>query len=66
MCILVFVYNRYFCALSYMCLILLKIPKLKELSDNLWLIDSGDLLLVIEGGWFEEVCMYMGVSFYFL
>ena len=31
---------------------------LEELLDSLRLIDLG-ICLVIEGGWFEEVCMYV-------
>ena len=64
-CILVFVYKRCFCALSYMCLYLMKMSILEELSDYLRLIDFS-ICLMIEGGWFEEVWMQMGVSFSFL
>ena len=39
-----------------MCLCLLKISMLEELLDSLRLIDFG-ICLVIEGGWFEEVCI---------
>ena len=47
-----------------MCLFLLKISMLEELSDSLRLFDFS-IYLMIEDGWFEEVCMLMGVSFSF-
>ena len=37
-----------------MCLYLLKMPMLEELSDSLVLTDFG-ICLIIEGGWFEDV-----------
>ena len=39
-------------------------PILEELSDSLQVIDFV-IYLIIEGGWFEEVYVEMGVSFSF-
>ena len=43
-------------AVSYTPFALLKIVSLEELSDNLRALDSG-IVLVMGGGWLEEVCM---------
>ena len=53
-----FVYNRSFLVLFYMCLYLLKISMLEKLSDSLQLIDFG-ICLISEGRWFEEVCIVL-------
>ena len=47
----------------YLCL--LKTSMLEELMDSLRLVDFG-ICLVIVGGWFEEVYMFIGVSLSFL
>ena len=51
--------------LRRICVCLLKISMLEELLDSLRLMDLG-ICLVIEGEWFEHVCMYVGVLLYFL
>ena len=52
-----FVYPLFFSAFLYMIFLLLNMPMLDELSDSLRLINIG-ICLMIEGGWFEEVCVY--------
>ena len=50
-CILVFVYNSCFLVHCHICLYLLKMLMLEELSDRLQLIDFG-ICLISEGRWF--------------